>query len=74
MKIIHEKEKCKKLPFLSESFILHHPTQGVEKGVYKRFPVTKAVSNYEMYLNKASITDNRKAARSQQQHFLGRQN
>jgi len=47
---------------------------GVETGVYKRFPVTKAVSNYEMYLNKSSITDNRTAVHSQQQHFLGRHN
>jgi len=38
---------------------------GVETGVYKRFPATKVVSNSEMYLNKANITDNRTAPHSQ---------
>jgi hypothetical protein len=47
---------------------------GVETGVYKRLPATKVVSNNEMYLNKANITDNRTAPHSQQQYFLGRQN
>jgi len=45
--------------------------RGGNRGI-QIFPVTKAVSNNEMYLTKASITDNRTAAHSQQQHFLGR--